>query len=153
LQREILAKGESGMNELEKSDKMRRQIKMSGALNFYRRFNVVPHLELSTRTANALLNHREIGSSPTLESLFDIDMATDAMMLSVLPNFGRKSLNELRYEVQVFKERYHIFEPISLKEIIFTMKLLIQSVGINDADQIWTSTKAQLANERSRGSL
>jgi hypothetical protein len=141
------------MNELEKSDKMRRQIKMSGAQNFYRRFNVVPHLELSTRTANALLNHRAIGASPTLESLFDIDMTTDAMMLSVLPNFGRKSLNELRYETQVFKERYDIVGPISLKDVIVQMKMLIQTVGINDADQIWKSAKAQLANERNRSSL
>jgi hypothetical protein len=141
------------MRQLEKSQKMRRQVKMSGAQNFYRRFYIVPHLDLSTRTANALINHKSIGASPCLESLFDIDMTTDAMMLSVMPNFGRKSLNELRYEVQVFKERYDIAGPISLKEVIVQMKSLIQTVGINDADKIWNSAKAQLANERNRSSL
>ena len=80
-------------------------------------------------------------------------MTTDAMMLSVLPNFGRKSLNEIRYEVQVFKERYDIVGPISLKDVIVQMKALIQAVGINDADHIWRSAKAQLANERKRSNL
>lgn len=133
-------------------EEMEKLVEMWGPHNFYRRYNVVPILQtrLSCRAAHCFTQWNDRCNLQPIKTLLDIDMTSDAMLLATIPNFGVKSMREIRYEVAEFKLEYGIEEPLSLRELMAQMKTLIQTCGVTDADKIWKAAKQQLENERAR---
>ena len=131
---------------------VQKYVDMWGSHNFYRRYDVVPILQerLNVRAARCFWHWNEDNTKQPIKTLLDIDMTSDAMFLTTTPNFGVKSMREIRYEVAEFKLEYGIEEPLSLRELMAQMKTLIQTCGVTDADKIWKAAKQQLENERAR---
>jgi hypothetical protein len=132
-------------------ENMEKLLEMWGSHNFYRCYDVIPILQerLSIRAARCLERWNEDLTKQPIKTLFDIDMTSDAMLLTTA-NFGVKSLREIRHEVAELKREYSIIEPLPLKELMAQMKTLIQTCGVTDADKIWKAAKQQLENERAR---
>lgn len=134
-------------------EEMEKLLEMWGPHNFYRRYDVVPTLQkrLNGRAAHCFTQwNTYLCEDRPIRTLFDIDMTSDAMFLARVPNFGVKSMREIRYAVAEFKREYNISETLPLKELIAQMKTLIQTCGVTDADKIWYSAKQQLKNEQAR---
>jgi hypothetical protein len=134
-------------------EEMEKLLEMWGPHNFYRRYDVVPTLQkrLNGRAAHCFTQwNTYLRKDRPIRTLLDIDMTSDAMFLTTVPNFGTKSMREIRYAVTQFKQEYNISEPLTLKELVAQMKTLIQSCGVTDADKIWNAAKQQLKNEQAR---
>ena len=134
-------------------EEMEKLLEMWGPHNFYRRYDVVPTLQkrLNGRAAHCFTQwNTYLRKDRPIRTLLDIDMTSDAMFLTTVPNFGPKSMRAIRYAVAEFKREYNISETLPLKELIAQMKTLIQTCGVTDADKIWYSAKQQLKNEQAR---
>jgi len=131
---------------------MEKLLEMWGPHNFYRNYDVVPTLQkrLNPRASRCFWHWNTDKKKTPIKTLLDIDMTSDAMFLTTTPNFGVKSMREIRYTVAEFKTEYNITEPLPLKELVAQMKTLIQSCGVTDADKIWKAAKQQLETERAR---
>jgi hypothetical protein len=133
--------GENGTTTLSELNAARRVLDLVGERLFYESYDIVHALPASCRAKNALLN-------AGWNTLAKIERESDASLLR-MPNFGRKSLKELRQAISKIKDELGI-EGVSddlIQKTQQKIKEIVYAFGEERGREILSDTWAQVRDE------
>jgi len=133
--------GENGTTTLSELNTAKRVLDLIGERLFYERYDILHALPAPVRAKNALLNE---GWS----TLAKIERESDASLLR-MPNFGRKSLKELRQAINKIKDELGI-EGVSddlIQKTQQKIKEIVYAFGEERGREILSETWAQVRDE------
>ena len=133
--------GENGTTTLSELNNAKRMLEIVGERIFYERYEILHALPAPVRAKNALLN-------AGWNTLAKIERESDASLIR-MPNFGRKSLKELRQAINKIKDELGI-EGVSNDLIQKTqqkIKEIVYAFGEERGREILSETWAQVRDE------
>lgn len=133
--------GESGTTTLSELNTAKRVLDLVGERLFYESYDIVHALPAPVRAKNALLN-------AGWNTLAKIERESDASLLR-MPNFGRKSLKELRQAINKIKDELGI-EGVSddlIQKTQQKIKEIVYAFGEERGREILSETWAQVRDE------
>jgi DNA-binding CsgD family transcriptional regulator len=133
--------GENGTTTLSELNTAKRVLGLVGERLFYESYDIVHALPAPVRAKNALLNEG-------WNTLAKIERESDASLLR-MPNFGRKSLKELRQAISKIKNELGI-EGVSddlIQKTQQKIKEIVYAFGEERGREILSETWAQVRDE------
>lgn len=133
--------GENGTTTLSELNSAKRVLEIVGEQIFYERYEILHALPAPVRAKNALLN-------AGWNTLAKIERESDASLLR-MPNFGRKSLKELRQAINKIKDELGI-EGVSddlIQKTQQKIKEIVYAFGEERGREILSETWAQVRDE------
>jgi len=133
--------GENGTTTLREINNAKRVLDLVGERLFYESYDIIHALPASVRAKNAL---RNAGWS----TLANIERESDAS-LARMPNFGKKSLKELRQAIRKIKDELGIegFSDDLIQETQQKIKEIVYAFGEERGREILSETWAQVRDE------
>lgn len=133
--------GENGTTTLNELNNAKRVLEIVGERIFYERYEILHALPAPVRAKNALLN-------AGWDTLAKIERESDASLIR-MPNFGKKSLKELRQAISKIKDELGI-EGVSddlIQKTQQKIKEIVYAFGEERGREILSETWAQVRDE------
>jgi len=133
--------GENGTTTLSEVNAAKRVLDLVGERLFYEKYDILHALPASVRTKNALFN-------AGWNTLAKIERESDASLIR-MPNFGKKSLRELRQAINKIKDELGV-EGVSddlIQKTQQKIKEIVYAFGEERGREILSETWAQVRDE------